>query len=287
MLWGLMSQMKKDRTRISFGRLSDPGILEKTPLANDHPDLKHFDHRNFQYIVDNIVDMFGLAQGTIRASVVENDHWVGWLDQNDNGLMEKEELHLQFTMNASINTYRRDSFYGKYYMYQQAMTYGYPVIFGIVAHEVAHMMNRYVMYQMDTKFIGKDQFLVETQKINDRWDELCADYLSGVVLAKASPRLRLEPMKNFLSGTEADEAHPDGFWRAFAVEMGYQWGCANNPAVTSGIISDKNKLRQLLISFFQNYYQKVYMAVSPSVRRKYSDLSQYMMEECFTPIAKL
>ena len=282
-----MSQITKDYTRISFGRLSDPGVLQKSPLASEQPELQHFTNRNFQYIADNIMDMFGLAQGTVRVSVIEKDHRLGWLDRNDNGVMEEEELLLQFTMNAAINTYRRDSYYGKHFMYQQARIYGYPVIFGIVAHEVGHLMNRYVLYQMDTKFIGKTQFLVETQKVNDRWDELCADYLSGIVLAKISPRLSHEPIKNFLSGTQADAAHPDGFWRVFAVEMGYQWGCANAPGATSRIISSKENLRQLLISFFQTYYQQVYSAVDPHTRSKYSNLSPYLMEHCSNPIAKI
>lgn len=172
-------------------------------------------------------------------------------------------------------------------MYYQALQYGYPVVFGIVAHEVGHLLNRYVTVQLDTKFIGQTQFLVETQKLNDRWDELCADYLAGVIMAKAVPRLSHEPMKNFLSGTQADEAHPDGFWRVFAVEMGYQWGCANPQETTSRILSDKNSLRQLLISFFQTYYQQVYGGVAPHIRSKYSNLSPYMMEHCSTPIAKL
>lgn len=282
-----MPQIIRDSTRISFGKLSDSGVLQKTPLANDQLKLQHFTSQNFQYIVDNITDMFGLDQGSIRASVIEQDHRLGWLDRNNNGIMEEEELLLQFTMNAAINTYRRDSYYGKHFMYHQAQTFGYPVIFGIIAHEVGHLMNRYVLYQMDTKYIGKNQFLVETQKINDRWDELCADYLSGIILAKSSPRLSHEPIKSFLSGTQADEAHPDGFWRVFAVEMGYQWGCVNPPSMTSQIISNKGNLRQLLISFFQTYYQQIYCAVNPHVRSKYSDLSPYMMEHCSNPIAKL
>lgn len=282
-----MTQIIKDSTRISFGKLSDPGVLQQTPLASDQAELQHFSTRNFQYIVDNIVDMFGLAQGTVRASVIEQDHRLGWLDRNENGVIEDDELLLQFTMNAAINTYRRDSYYGKHFMYHEALLYGYPVVFGIVAHEIGHLMNRYVMHKLDTKFIGKTQFLVETQKLNDHWDELCADYLAGIVLAKCVPRLSHEPMKRSLSGTQADAAHPDGFWRVFAVEMGYQWGCANAPGITSQIITNKDSLRQLLISFFQTFYQQVYNAIDPRTRRKYSELSPYMMEQCSNPIAKL
>lgn len=276
-----------DRTSISFGRLSDPGVLKKTPLASDHPALRHFTTKNFQYIVDNIVDMFGLAQGTVRTEVIKKDHVLGWLDSNENGRMEKDELVLQFTMNAAINTYQRESYYGKYFMYTTAAEYGYPVIFGIAAHEVGHLMNRYAMARTETRIIRGAPFLVETQKLDDRWDELCADYLSGIVMAKAVPRLDQEPLKRFLAGTQADEMHPDGFWRVFAVEMGYQWGCANSPMLTSRILSDRNSLRQLLISFFQNYYKKIYRGVDYGTRIRYSTLSSNMLEECSIPVAKL
>lgn len=276
-----------DKISISFGKLSDPGVLKKTPLASDHPALRHFTTKNFQYIVDNIVDMFGLAQGTVRTEVIKKDHVLGWLDSNENGRMEKDELVLQFTMNAAINTYQRESYYGKYFMYTTAVEYGYPVIFGIAAHEVGHLMNRYAMAQTETRIIRGAPFLVETQKLDDRWDELCADYLSGIVLAKAVPRLDQEPLKRFLAGTQADAMHPDGFWRVFAVEMGYQWGCANSPMLTSRILSDRNSLRQLLISFFQNYYKKIYRGVDFGTRSRYSALSSNMLEECSIPVAKL
>ena len=97
----------KDKTNIFFGKLSDPGVLEKSPLAGSRPELQHFISRNFQYIVDNIVDMFGLLQGTVLAQVVEQDHVRGWMDRNGNGRQEEDEIVLRFTMNAAINTYRR------------------------------------------------------------------------------------------------------------------------------------------------------------------------------------
>ena len=282
-----MNAVKKDRTRISFGRLSDPGVLAGTPLASENPALEHFTTRNFQYIVDNIVDMFGLSQGMIRTEVVQKDYVLGWLDRNGNGKAERDEILLQFTMNASINTYHRESLYGKYFMYTTAAQYGYPVIFGIAAHEVGHLINRYVTAVTETRIIRGMPYLVETQKLNDRWDELCADYLSGIVLAKAMPRLSQEPIKRFLAGTEADEMHPDGFWRVYAVEMGYQWGCVNSPMLTSRILTDKESLRQLLSSFCQTYYQKVYHGVDFRTRMKYSSLSGQIMEPCAIPIARL
>ena len=276
-----------DRTNVSFGRLSDPGVLQHSPLASARPELQYFNSQNFQYIVDNIADMFGLAKGTIQVGVIEKDYMRSWLDFNQNDEVEEDEILFRFVMNAAINTYNRRSFYGKHYMYNAAMQHGYPVIFGIAAHEVGHLINRYVMYKLDTKFIGTSQYLVETEKLNDRWDELCADYLAGVVLAKAMPRLNHEPLKDFLSGTKGDEAHSDGFWRVFAVEMGYQWGCYNDPVMTSQILSNKESLRQLLVSFYQAYYQQVFCGVDLHTRSKYSGLSPYMLESCSTPIAKL
>jgi len=282
-----MSKSRKDRTVISFGKLSDPGVMQKTPLANNAPALEYFTSEHFQYIVDNIVDMFGLAQGTVLAEVEENDHILGWMDFNGDKTMSDDEMVLQFTMNAAISVYRRKSYYGKYYMHAKAQEFGYPVVFGIIAHEVGHLVNRYALTSYETRIMNGVPYLTEVQKVNDRWDELCADYLAGIVLAKAYPRLPHEPMKNFLAGTMADEMHPDGFWRTFAVEMGYQWGCANHPSVTSQILMDKNSLRQLLISFFQVYYQQVYMGVDPFTRGKYSNLCEYMLENCSNPIVRL
>ena len=208
----------KDVSRISFGKLSDPGVIEKTRLAKNQLDIQYFNDRNFQFIVDHIGETFGLNHGTIAAKVIDNDHILSWLDLNGNGQMEQSELTVSFTMNASINTYSRQSRYGKYYLYSNAMEYGYPVIFGIIAHEVGHLVNRYLMTAVDTKIINGVPYLVETQKLNDRWDELCADYLAGIVLASARPRLDVEPMKRFLLPTQAGEMHPDGFWRAFAID---------------------------------------------------------------------
>ena len=277
----------KDKTNIFFGKLSDPGVLEKSPLAGSRPELQHFTSRNFQYIVDNIVDMFGLLQGTVQAQVVEQDHVRGWMDRNGNGRQEEDEIVLRFTMNAAINTYRRESYYGKYFMYTTAAQYGYPVIFGIAAHEVGHLMNRYALNTTQTQILRGVPCLVETRKVNDRWDELCADYLSGVVLAKAVPRLDQEPIKNFLAGTQADAMHPDGFWRVMAVEMGYRWGCANSPMLTSRILSDRNSLGQLLRSFFENYHQKIYYGVDARTRSRYSSLSYALMENCCIPLVQL
>ena len=277
----------KDYTKISFGKLSDPGVVKASPFSKDNPALNFFTSENFQYVVDNIADMFGISHGTIQASVMENDHMLSWLDLNGNRQIEEQELSMQFTMNAGISVYGRESVYGKYFMYCNAAEYGYPIIFGIVAHEVGHLVNRYTMSTVETRFYNGAPCLVEVQTLNDHWDELCADYLAGLVLAQASPRLSHEPMKNFLIGTVADEQHPDGIWRTYAVEMGYQWGCSNSPMLASRILTDKAQLHQLLASFFQGYYQQIYCGVSPEVRNRYSPLSNYMLENCFNVLGTL
>jgi len=62
-----------DHTRISFGKLSDDGVLKQSPLASAKPDYNQFTSANFQYIVDHIGDMFGYAHVLIRVSVNAND----------------------------------------------------------------------------------------------------------------------------------------------------------------------------------------------------------------------
>lgn len=274
----------KDTSRISFGKLSDRGVLEKTHLAKKQLEIQHFNSRNFQYIVDNIADMFGISPGTISVAVIEDDHVLSWMDLNGNGQMEDEEFTLQFTMNASINTYSRESNYGKYYLYSKAMEYGYPVIFGIAAHEVGHLVNRYLMTEFETKIIGGTPCMTEVKKLNDRWDELCADYLAGIVLASATPRLDAEPMRQLLFPLKAGETHPDGFWRVFAFDMGYQWGCAHSPILKNQVLTNSGNLKQLLISFFTNFYNQIYCGVDPHTRGQHCTLSNILLENCMNPI---
>ena len=271
----------KDSTKISFGKLSTPGVVKNSPLSDENINIEHFNDQNFQYIVDNIADMFGLAHGSINASVVEKDYEAGWYDLNNNDKVDDGEISFNFTMNAGINTYDRESYYGKHFMYLYAAQYGYPITYGIVAHEVGHLVNRYTMNVVENQIVDGIPCLVEVQSLKDYWDELCADYLAGVVLAQASPRLSHEPMKNFLIGTQADSAHPDGFWRVYAVEMGYRWGSNNSPMLVSRIFNNRANLNQLLVSFFKNYYQQVYGGVDAVTRSRYSPIPQYMAEKCF------
>ena len=172
-------------------------------------------------------------------------------------------------------------------MYAMASEYGAPVIFGIVAHEIGHMIARYALSSLESRVVNGATVLLQTTIPNARWEELCADYLSGIVLAKAMPRISQEPMKQFLSETEEDEEHPDGYWREFAVEMGYRWGCNNSPMLTSRIISDTEQLKQLLISFFKTYYNQVYCGVDDRTRRQHSELSNALLEPCAIVLGEL
>ena len=282
-----MRMIGKDRTQFSFGKISDPGVLARTGLSGRLPRPEDFTTRNFQYTVDHVADLFGLAHGTIRVQVEEQDYRTGWLDQNQNGRVDAGELVMQFTMNASIQPYTRESVYGKHFMYQTALKYGTPVIFGIAAHEVGHLMNLIALAQLETRVVGGRTLLVQTAQVQARWDELCADYLAGIVLAKALPRLNQEPLKEFLRFTQEDEDHPDGFWRTFAVEMGYQWGCNNSPLLTDRILSNTGDLRQLLQGFFKAYYEKVYCAILPSVRASHSVLPRNFMEPTNITLSEL
>ena len=270
----------RDRTKISFGKLSDPGVLQRSPLSDKEVKEQYFTTQNFQYIVDHITDMFGLAHGTVQAGVIEQDYSLGWLDKNRDSRVDDDEIQVQFTMNAAINTYHRRSYYGKHFMYAAAAQYGYPIIFGIVAHEIGHLVNRYTLQTLDTRIVNGASVLVQTSQVQPKWDELCADYLAGIVLAKASPRLSQKPIKDCLLGTVPDEEHPDGFWRVMAVEMGYQWGCNNSPALTSRVLEDTAQLRALLRSFFEVYYRQVYQGVKPAVRARYTALPDVFSEPC-------
>ena len=271
-------RISRDRTRISFGKLSNPGVLQRTPLSQAAPGLQHFKTENFQYIVDHIVDIFGLDHGCVHVDVESQDYQAGWVDYNHNNRVDDGELVMQFTMNACIYPYTRESVYGKNFMYQAAREYGSPVIFGIAAHEIGHLINLYTLCPMESRILRGQAVLVQTARLTPQWDELCADYLAGIVLAKSMPRLSQEPLKAFLRYTEADSDHPDGFWRTFAVEMGYQWGCNNSPMLTDRILTDTTALRQLLESFFKAYWNNIYSAVPAYSRNQYSSIPQSFLE---------
>jgi len=259
-----------DRTRMTFGKLSDPGVLDQSPLTAATPDINHFTSANFQYIVDHIADMFGYAHGTIRVSVDANDLQPIWVDKNGNNRQEEDEITFRFTMNANINTYLRTSSYGKHYMYHAAARYGAPIVFGIAAHEIGHLITNNCLNIMTTQIVQGRPALVCTQTVHPYWGELCADYLAGIVLAKCVPPQDHEPLKQCLAATEAGPNHPSGLWRTYAVEMGYQWGRNNPRRSTDQVLQHIESQRQLLLSFFQSYYQGLYARTAARVRASHS-----------------
>lgn len=240
---------------ISFGKLSDRGVLDKSKIYQNYKDIKHFTNKNFQYIVDNIADMYGYKHGIITADVEEKDYVLAQNQKND-------LLEFRFTMNAQINTYMRTSCYGKHFMHYAAQKYGYPAIFGIVAHEIGHLVTNNALNVMATKIINGQPALVVTKSVNCYWDELCSDYLAGITLSKASPKLSEEPLCEFLKNTEGGKEHPDGYWRVLAVKIGCQWGINNSQILTNMILSQTDKQQNLLINFQKSYYEKIFQKTS-------------------------
>ena len=258
----------RDRNSFSFGRLSDPDVLRRSPLYSDKLALEHFNNLNFQDIVNNIADMFGYAHNAIRVQVDGNDVASVWNDSNQNQQIDDGELSLHFTMNASMNSYQRVSVYGKNFMYYNACKYGYPLIFGVAAHEVGHLVGHHAMDVLETKIMNGLPALVITQRMHPYWDELCADYLSGIVLAKAIPPLDGTPQKEYLATAKAGPMHPDGYLRCLAFQIGYQWGRNNPPMKTDQILTQTGTQKQLLTSFYQGYYSQVYMRIGNLMRSR-------------------
>lgn len=268
----------EDRNAFSFGKLSDPTVLVRSPLYQKNPSIEHFTDANFQYIVNNIGDMFGYAHHTIRAQVREDDMSPYWHDRNANNTIDEGELTFVFTMNASMHIYERKSTYGMHFMYQAAKEYGMPVIFGIAAHEIGHLVSAQALHVLETRLVNGRPALCITQMLHPYWSELCADYLSGIALGKAKPTLDAAPQKEFLGQTAQSSTHPDGYLRSMAVEIGYQWG-RNNPAYqTDPILSQTVTQKQLLLSFHKGFYNQVYMRIGNLLRGKTITLPQQMMQ---------
>ena len=45
--------------------------------------------------------------------MIDQDYQLGWLDRNGNNRIDPGEVVMQFTMNAAMRIYQRESFYGK------------------------------------------------------------------------------------------------------------------------------------------------------------------------------
>ena len=268
-----------DRNFFSFGKLSDPTVLAKSPLYQRSPGLNDFNDANFQYIVNNIGDMFGYAHNTIRAQVNTNDVRPIWQDRNANAAIDEGELTFVFTMNAAMHTYERKSVYGKHFMHHAAQTYGSPIIFAIAAHEIGHLVSAQAVHVLETRLLNGRPALFITQMLHPYWAELCADYLSGIALGKARPPMDVTPQKQFLGGTTQSATHPDGYLRSMAVEIGYQWGRNNPQSVTDQILSQTDTQKQLLLSFHSGFYNQVYLRIGNLLRGKAITLPQAMMQQ--------
>ena len=266
---------KADHTHLSFGKLSDPGTVEKSPICTDDQNIRCFTSANFQYIVNHIADMYGYAHGVISAEVERRD--IG-LELHP-GAALPDLITFRFTMNAQINTYLRTSVYGKHFMYDAARKFGYPAVFGIVAHEVGHLVTHHALNELSARIqLGRPALFV-TRTVHPYWDELCADYLAGVTLAKAVPVLSAEPVQQMLRDTPKGESHPDGFWRVQAIELGYQWGKNNPAALTDAVLSTVERQKELLTSFQKVFYEKVYLATDFGTRFFHASLKPDMMED--------
>ena len=248
----------KDDIRFSFGKITDNGVMSRSPFNNKEQLPWYYNDKNFQYLVDNIADIFGYSHGTITAYVETNDRAKVWVDRNKDGNIDEDEIHTVFKVNGAIAVYERVTIYGKNFMYYTAQQYGNDVIAGIVAHEIGHLVAQYTLNQLETRTYNGSPRLCIARGIQPYWEELIADYIAGIVLAVANPSLSKTPLVECMRYTLRDESHPEGYWRVFAIEMGYQWGKNNDRRNINMILTNKDYLEKLLCSFFENYYKNVY-----------------------------
>ncbi len=246
-----------DETKFNFGRLSDNGVFSKSPFSKENQMPWYYNSKNFQYLIDNIADMFGYSHGTIKASI---DRASIWNDINGDGKVDRDEIQIVFAENGMICVYERVSVYSKNFMYEIASKFGNECVVGVVAHEVGHLVAQYSLNQLETTIVNGKPALAISVGIHPLWEELCADYLAGIVMAISNPPLRKSSFVDCMRHTRGGTTHPDGFWRVYAIEMGYQWGKNNNPAEVRRILTNTAYVKKLLISFFESFYKHVYSA---------------------------
>ena len=133
--------VRKESSAVSFGKLSDPYTVENSPLSASKSRISVFNTANFQAIVDETAQMYGYGKGQIRACVEKKDRRV-FLSRDTSG---SYSLQLQFTMNANIAPYRRITQYGQHFMYEVAKDYGKEITFGIVGHEIGHLVENKIL----------------------------------------------------------------------------------------------------------------------------------------------
>lgn len=275
-------KLNRDMTRISFGQLSQEGVVAASPLANPYRlGLDAFTSENFQYIADHILDMFGYAHGTVQITVGPND-WVQFAQQGGYNTNTQEVFQMQ--VQASILPAARLSLYGRHFMFQQAMRYGYPILFGIIAHEMGHMLVMHSLHKYEIMQHQGRPWLFETTCTEPYWNELCSDYFAGIVLAMANPPLEAGGLVSFLAGTLPDEAHPHGFYREYAVKMGVQWAQAHTNLIDRYALKVTGGQSKLLISFFQEFSTQFYGRLPAEYHRAYGQLPAQLLMSCRTPI---
>lgn len=276
-----------DETTFSFGKLSDEGVFSKSPFSREKQQPWYYNSKNFQHLIDNIADIFGYSHGTITASVVKNDVESIWSDINKNGKVEKEEIRTVFRVNGEICVYNRISRYGKNFMYDLATRFGNDAVVGVIAHEVGHLVAQHALNRLETTIFNGTPTLKISVGIHPHWEELCADYLAGVVLAISNPPLRKTPYAESMRHTIGGTTHPDGFWRVYAIEMGYQWAQNNNRQDVVRILTNIDYQRKLLLSFFENFYQNVYSKKTVLERFGKSELPNYFFVKDDSPVKYL
>ena len=246
--------VRKESSAVSFGKLSDPYTVENSPLSASKSRINVFNTANFQAIVDETAQMYGYGKGQIRACVEKKDRRV-FLSRDTSG---SYSLQLQFTMNANIAPYRRITQYGQHFMYEAAKDYGKEIIFGIVGHEIGHLVAEYSVNEIETSAANGRPAIMFKKTLHPYWDELMADFLAGVTMAKAIPKISSEPMKNFLRNTIEGPSHPAGIWRVKAIEMGERWVRSKSPMLSDCILMNQDALKNELIKYAENFFETVY-----------------------------
>lgn len=263
--------VKMESSAISFGKLSDPHVADTSPLSSDDIRLRDFTTTNIQNIVDQIAQMFGYKRGQIQAKVERKDRILVW-QKNGSGI---GSLQFTFIIEANIAPYQRITQYGKHFLYEVAQKHGKEIIFGIIGHEIGHVMAEFALNEIVTAPYRGKPAIIFKNSLHPYWDELMADFLAGVVMAKAIPPLDPAPLKNFLFDTVEGESHPAGFWRVKAIEMGTQWVKGKSPMLSDKILLDQSALGYELKRTAEQYYKDIYLRLD--IRNRYRLLPEELL----------
>lgn len=148
----------------------------------------------------------------------------------------------EFFNNAAMLKEEPALLYDQNLLWHVGQQYGIDAISGILAHEVGH-------------HIVNSVFNHSNIELSSWQNELCADYISGVVsgLSGLSP----EGMHNFYAGDawEPCDTHPAGGLRAEAFDKGIEW--AANPShqtFSEFLIQSPSELREMLQNDILNVF---------------------------------